>query len=256
MRFPTGPALLLLLLLLLVPGLPAEPVAPTAGTALSAGPASSLPATPASSPASSLPAVPASAVGAPPSAAPVPSTALPPSAGPVPSAALPPAASAARFRWPLPGPPRLARRFDPPPEPWLPGHRGVDLVAEPGAEVRAAGAGTVLFAGPVAGRPVVTIGHGDGLRTTYEPVRPRLAAGDRVDAGTPIGDLLTGHPGCPVVACLHWGLRRGDDYLDPLSLLGLGRVRLLPLDPAGRASALSEQRGQPRRQPVVLLGRL
>ncbi|WFE36585.1 M23 family metallopeptidase [Micromonospora sp. WMMD975] len=175
------------------------------------------------------------------SAGPVPSAKLPPSAGPAasaspaPDAAAPPtvAGTAARFRWPLPGPPRLARRFDPPPEPWLPGHRGVDLAAEPGAAVHAAGAGTVLFAGPVAGRPVVTVGHGDGLRTTYEPVRPRLAAGDRVDAGTPIGELLTRHPGCPAVACLHWGLRRGDDYLDPLSLLGLGRIRLLPLGPAG-----------------------
>lgn len=139
--------------------------------------------------------------------------------------------AAARFRWPLPGPPRVARRFDPPPRPWLPGHRGVDLVAAPGAEVRAAGAGTVLFAGAVAGRPVLTVGHGDGLRTTYEPVRSRLAAGTRVDAGAPVGELLAGHPGCAAGACLHWGLRHGDDYLDPLALLGLGRVRLLPLDP-------------------------
>ncbi|MFI5833185.1 murein hydrolase activator EnvC family protein [Micromonospora sp. NPDC051300] len=192
---PLGPALLLLL----VEGL-------TAGSAAS-------PADPASTPA------PPPAVGRAPS-----------SAGPVPAVALPPAA--ARFRWPLPGRPRPARRFDPPPEPWLPGHRGVDLAAGPGAEVRAAGAGTVLFAGPVAGRTVITVGHHDGLRTTYEPVRPRLAAGDRVDAGTPIGDLLPGHPGCAAPACLHWGLRRGDDYLDPLALLGLGRVRLLPSGPA------------------------
>ena len=52
-------------------------------------------------------------------------------------------------------------------------------------------------------------------------------------AGAPIGLLLAGHPGCPagVSACLHWGLRRGAIYLDPLALLGLGRVRLLPLRP-------------------------
>src|SRR5919204_134506 len=82
------------------------------------------------------------------------------------------------------------RRFDPPPQPWLPGHRGVDLAAAPSIEVRAAGAGIVLFAGTVAGRPVVTVGHASGLRTTYEPVRPRLPAGTRVAAGTPIGTLL------------------------------------------------------------------
>ncbi|MFG3601903.1 murein hydrolase activator EnvC family protein [Micromonospora chersina] len=142
-----------------------------------------------------------------------------------------PGAPAARFRWPLAGTPRVVRRFDPPPQPWLPGHRGVDLAATPGAEVRSAGAGVVLFAGTVAGRPVVTVGHADGLRTTYEPVRPGPAAGARVAAGTPIGLLIAGHPGCAAAACLHWGLRRGEEYLDPLALLGLGPVRLLPLDP-------------------------
>ncbi|MEU1683776.1 M23 family metallopeptidase [Micromonospora sp. NPDC005707] len=147
-------------------------------------------------------------------------------------------APAARFRWPLAGAPRVTRRFDPPPEPWLPGHRGVDLAATPGAEVRSAGAGVVLFAGTVAGRPVVTVGHADGLRTTYEPVLPGPAAGARVAAGTPIGLLVAGHPGCVAAACLHWGLRRGEEYLDPLALLGLGPVRLLPLDspPTGAAA--------------------
>ncbi|MEW2374636.1 M23 family metallopeptidase [Micromonospora sp. NPDC047812] len=142
---------------------------------------------------------------------------------------------AARFRWPLDGVPRPVRRFDPPPRPWLPGHRGVDLAAAPGTTVRAAGAGTVLFAGLVAGRPVVTVGHADGLRTTHEPVSPAVRPGDRLTAGAPLGALLAGHPGCPVPACLHWGLRRGADYLDPLALLGLGPVRLLPLDGADPA---------------------
>ncbi|WP_374250464.1 murein hydrolase activator EnvC [Micromonospora sp. R77] len=136
------------------------------------------------------------------------------------------------FGWPVPGPP--VRWFDPPPQPWLPGHRGVDLAAPAGAQVRSAGPGVVLFAGLVAGRPVVTVGHADGLRTTYEPVRPTVLPGARVVAGTPLGVLLAGHAGCPAAACLHWGLRRDRDYLDPLTLLGLGPVRLLPLD-AGSA---------------------
>ncbi|WP_435819638.1 murein hydrolase activator EnvC family protein [Micromonospora tulbaghiae] len=148
------------------------------------------------------------------------------------------AAPGGRFRWPLPGAPRVVRRFDPPPQPWLSGHRGVDLAAAPGAPVLAAGAGTILFAGTVAGRPVLTVGHADGLRTTYEPVRSRLTAGTRVDAGTPVGDLLAGHPGCTEAACLHWGLRRETEYLDPLALLGLGRVRLLPLHPVSDGSAV------------------
>ncbi|WBB47116.1 peptidoglycan DD-metalloendopeptidase family protein [Verrucosispora sp. WMMA2044] len=134
-----------------------------------------------------------------------------------------------RFRWPVDGVPRPVRRFDPPPRPWLAGHRGVDLLAPAAATIRAAGTGTVLFAGMVADRPVVTVGHVDGLRTTYEPVRPTVTVGAVVSAGTPLGNLLPGHAGCPAVACLHWGLRRGEGYLDPLALLGLGRVRLLPV---------------------------
>lgn len=149
-------------------------------------------------------------------------------------------AGAVRFRWPLDGVPRPVRRFDPPPRPWLPGHRGVDLAAVPGATVRAAGAGTVLFAGLVAGRPVVTVGHADGLRTTHEPVSPAVRPGETLAAGAPLGTLLSGHPGCPAPACLHWGLRRGAEYLDPLALLGLGPVRLLPLD--GDDPALSAGR--------------
>ncbi|MET7969954.1 M23 family metallopeptidase [Micromonospora sp. NPDC005305] len=157
-----------------------------------------------------------------------PAVAVPPPGSPGASVA---GAPVGRFRWPLAGTPRVTRRFAPPPEPWLPGHRGVDLAATPGAQVRSAGAGVVLFAGTVAGRPVVTVGHADGLRTTYEPVLPGPAAGARVAAGTPIGLLSAGHPGCVAAACLHWGLRRGEEYLDPLALLGLGPVRLLPLDP-------------------------
>ncbi|WP_431975704.1 murein hydrolase activator EnvC family protein [Micromonospora haikouensis] len=133
------------------------------------------------------------------------------------------------FRWPVDGAPRLTRRFEPPPQPWLPGHRGVDLSAEPGAVVRAAGPGVVLFAGQVAGRPVITVGHSAGLRTTYEPVAPGVRAGDPVAVGAPLGRLHSGHVGCPDRACLHWGLRRGEEYLDPTALLGLGPVRLLPL---------------------------
>jgi murein DD-endopeptidase MepM/ murein hydrolase activator NlpD len=137
----------------------------------------------------------------------------------------------AGFGWPLDGQPAVVRRFDPPPQPWLPGHRGVDLAAAPGAAVRSAGPGTVAFAGMVAGRGVVSVDHPNGLRTTYEPVEPSVAAGSAVAAGTPIGVLAAGHAGCPVDACLHWGLRRGEQYLDPLLLLGFGRVRLLPLSP-------------------------
>jgi murein DD-endopeptidase MepM/ murein hydrolase activator NlpD len=147
------------------------------------------------------------------------------------------------YGWPV-TPPLVARRFDPPPRPWLAGHRGVDLSAAPSAVVRAAGAGTVMYAGVIAGRGVVSVAHPGGLRTTYEPVTSTLHAGNAVRAGAVLGRLDTGHPGCPAAACLHWGLRQGDRYLDPLALLGLGRVRLLPL--AG---------GTPPQAPVSAGGR-
>ncbi len=143
--------------------------------------------------------------------------------------AVPPTVPTSAFRLPLDGQLRVARPFDPPSQPWLPGHRGVDLAATAKATVRAAGSGVVRFAGPLAGRPVISIDHANGLRTTYEPVEPMVKAGDRVSAGDPIGRLVAGHGGGTASACLHWGLRRGDVYLDPLILLGLGQVRLLPL---------------------------
>jgi murein DD-endopeptidase MepM/ murein hydrolase activator NlpD len=130
---------------------------------------------------------------------------------------------------PLDGDLAITRRFDPPPNPFAAGHRGVDLRGTPLSPVLAAGDGVVVFAGMVAGRPVISIEHADGLRTTYEPVDPSIAAGQRVARGSPIGTLVRGHAGCPREACLHWGLRRGDTYLDPLALLRLPRIRLLPL---------------------------
>ena len=135
---------------------------------------------------------------------------------------------AAVFGWPV-SPPRVVRRFEPPPQPWLAGHRGVDLAVPPGTPVRAAGDGVVRYAAVLFGRGVVSLAHPGGLRTTYQPVTSALRAGDRVRAGDVIGTLDGGHPACPDAACLHWGLRRGDAYLDPLALLGVGQVRLLPL---------------------------
>jgi murein DD-endopeptidase MepM/ murein hydrolase activator NlpD len=135
---------------------------------------------------------------------------------------------AARWTAPL-GNVLVRRPFEAPLHAYGPGHRGVDLEAAAGGPVLAAGDGVVAFAGMVAGRPVVSIDHADGLRTTYEPVDPSVGAGQSVPRGSPIGSLVAGHPGCGVEACLHWGLRRGQIYLDPLTLLLPPRIRLLPM---------------------------
>ena len=71
--------------------------------------------------------------------------------------------------------------------------------------------------------------HGGGLRSTYEPVVASVAVGDSVAAGTAIGALESMGSHCLPRACLHLGALRGRTYLDPLSLLSTPRVRLLPL---------------------------
>src|SRR4051812_28996470 len=154
---------------------------------------------------------------------------------PVTASATPPSGA---WRWPLSGTPVIARPFQRPPHPWAAGHRGVDLAAAPGTVVLAAGAGVVSFAGYVAGVGVVAVVHPGGLRTTYEPVAPQISAGAAVSPGQPIGRLLSGHGHCGRARwCLHWGLLRGSDYLDPLTLVRRGPVRLLPLADAPPAIA-------------------
>ena len=138
-------------------------------------------------------------------------------------------ANAGAWGPPLDGALTVTRPFERLPHPYAAGHRGVDLQGRLGGPVLAAGDGVVVFAGMVAGRPVVSVDHPGGLRTTYEPVDPSVAAGQPVTRGSPIGTLTAGHAGCPVHACLHWGLRRGETYLDPMALLRPTPVRLLPM---------------------------
>ncbi len=138
-----------------------------------------------------------------------------------------------RFDWPIEPRPQVVRTFDAPTPNWNRGHRGVDLASAPGRPVLAAGAGTVMFAGVLAGRPVVSIAHPGGLRTTYEPVQPSVQVGQLVTTGTVIGELTAGHQGCAAPACLHWGAMWGPastaDYVDPLGLLQTTPIRLKPV---------------------------
>ncbi len=131
-------------------------------------------------------------------------------------------------QWPV-SPVTVVRSFEPH-EQFGPGHRGVDLAATPGQTVFASLGGEVSFVGTVAGHPVVVIRHQGGLRTTYLPVAPTLAVGTNVEAGQPIGSLTVGMH-CPMSTCLHWGARLGDDYVDPLTLMGREVVLLPPAPP-------------------------
>ncbi|WP_051794798.1 M23 family metallopeptidase [Streptomyces sp. NRRL S-87] len=148
----------------------------------------------------------------------------------------PPARTGPATERPLPAPLRLLRWWVPPPGPYAAGHRGVDLAAAPGTEVRAVADGRVYYAGRVAGRGVLSLTlTGTALRTTYEPVCPLVATGEPVLRGQVVARTEpNAHCARP---CLHWGLRAGEDYLDPLSLLPRPTPRLLPLTGTGAAAA-------------------
>lgn len=134
--------------------------------------------------------------------------------------------------WTRPVPGDVLHAFDPPAEEWGAGHRGVDLAAGAGEPVRSPAAGTVSFAGQVAGKPVVVVAHQGGLRSTFEPVTASVGRGDPVAAGDVVGTLAAGPGHCAPAGCAHWGVLRGDVYLDPMALLGQAPpIVLLPGGP-------------------------
>ena len=128
--------------------------------------------------------------------------------------------------WPLPGGALVVHRFDPPAQPWLSGHRGVDLQASIGRPVAAPIAGTVAVARRIVDRGVVVIADGE-MRVSLEPVRPAVAVGDSVRVGDVVGTVGAGRTHCRP-RCLHWGLRHGETYHDPLLLVVPHRPVLLP----------------------------
>jgi murein DD-endopeptidase MepM/ murein hydrolase activator NlpD len=143
------------------------------------------------------------------------------------------------WRWPVTAAgrsPGVARRFSPGPFRWSAGHRGVDLVTTAGADVVSAGPGTVVLATTIAGIGVVVVRHNGGLRTTYQPVTATVTGGRQVAAGERLGTVSAAGSHCAPLTCLHWGLLRGETYLDPLELLQPVHAVLLRLD--GRAPPL------------------
>lgn len=150
--------------------------------------------------------------------------------------ASPSAAPRPDWDWPLSPKPAVLRTYDPPDKPWMSGHRGVDLeAAHDGDPVTSPAAGTVSFVGVVVDRPVITIDHGGGLRSSFEPVESPLAAGAVVAKGGIIGTLQPGH--CGALHCVHWGVRRADDYVNPLEFVtDLRPSILLPVSGAAPAA--------------------
>lgn len=145
-----------------------------------------------------------------------------------------------RWRWPVVTP-RIVQAYAPPPSPYATGHRGIDLAAEAGTIVAAPSDATVHFVGVVVDRPVLTLDHGSGVLSSYEPLAADgLSAGDSVARGSPLGVVGTGAH-CSN-ACLHVGVRIQGAYVSPLLFFDrVPRSVLLPLH--GRPAVTDQARG-------------
>ena len=96
---------------------------------------------------------------------------------------------------------QVLRAFERPDDRFAAGHRGIDVAAPPGAEVRAIGPGRVAFVGDVARTPTVSIEHDHPPWTsTYQPVEALVVEGDRVEMGTIIGHLAAHGATAPAAA--------------------------------------------------------
>ncbi len=113
----------------------------------------------------------------------------------------------------------LVRVYDAPPDPFAPGHRGVDVSAPEGTPVRASATGVVSFAGSVAGNRTVTVDHGGGLLTSYSFLGTiAVARGTAVEPGEVVGTVGRGHSGSSFPPHVHLSARRDGFYFDPLEL--------------------------------------
>ncbi len=118
-------------------------------------------------------------------------------------------------------------------DPWPEFHKGVDLAADYGAQVRASAAGTVASAGWDAGGfgNKVDIDHGNGYHTWYAHLsRIAVAAGQRVTKGQPIA--FVGSTGESTGPHLHYQLMYEGNPIDPQPFLSGVPAKVLATLPA------------------------
>lgn len=100
-------------------------------------------------------------------------------------------------------------------------HQGIDIDGDTGDPVRAAREGTVVVASggwDECGGLQVHLDHGDGLQSWYRHLsRIDVAVGERVPAGSIIGAV--GDTGCSLGSHLHFAIREGKVFVDPLRYL-------------------------------------
>src|SRR5258708_4350161 len=103
-------------------------------------------------------------------------------------------------------------------------HAGIDLAAPMGSTIRAAAAGTVIYAGWYAGYGnMVDVRHADGVVTRYahmSNLAPNLGAGTTVKLAQVIG--FVGQTGPASGNHIHFEVRLGGHAVDPAPFIGLG----------------------------------
>jgi murein DD-endopeptidase MepM/ murein hydrolase activator NlpD len=154
--------------------------------------------------------------------------------------------SVMQSRWPVSPRWPLTSAFGERSHPTLGGrrfHSGVDIGVPRGTAVRAALPGVVSRASEdrVNGRHVV-LDHGDALASVYcHAERLLVEDGERVEAGQPLA--LSGSTGRSTGPHLHYGLRIGGTWLDPVLVYQLQAVSRYgtderALEPAGLAEGM------------------
>ena len=137
-----------------------------------------------------------------------------------------PVAKSSSWVWPVEAPHPIVKPFLAPQTQYSAGHRGIDIAAPSSAIVRSPTGGVIHFSGFVVSRNLVSIDHGGGIISSFEPVLSELSEGTLVHRGEQIGVLQSGHCSTP---CLHFGVRLHGQYVSPLNYLGgLERSILLP----------------------------
>src|SRR5690606_18246450 len=108
-------------------------------------------------------------------------------------------------------------------------HNGVDYAAGTGTPVWAAAAGVITFAGVKgANGNLVGIAHDNGYSTYYahlHRITPGIRRGVTVSARQSIGQV--GTTGRSTGPHLHFGVKRGSQFVDPLDIIN-GPGRMLP----------------------------
>ncbi len=132
-------------------------------------------------------------------------------------------------------------------------HSGIDVPAEPGSSVFSVDAGTVTFAGRIPSATggtmlAVTIESSTGARWSYMPLADVcVAAGQAMNCGDTIGAVAATGDSSSGVPHIHVGLRQGELYIDPLSVMVVPCAEA----EAGDEAAQTEPTAEPVETPEV-----